>query len=81
MYDFEYHNIIDYWTKEFGLYMSMGERKELISIYEQAILRYNPDIEFDNMCKALCTKKYLFNTYGKLGYLVWNAVFTKAGMN
>jgi hypothetical protein len=81
MYEFEYHNIIDFWTKEFGIYMSMDERTELITLYEQALIRYNQDLEFDTLCKSLCTKRYLLNKYDKLGFYVWNAIFTKAGMN
>jgi tetratricopeptide (TPR) repeat protein len=79
MYDFEYHNIIDFWTGEFNLYMSMKERKEVIELYEQALIRYNPDIDFNKLCQNLCLKKYLDKKYGSLR--VFERVFTYAGMN
>jgi hypothetical protein len=81
MFDFEYHNIIDYWAKEFRLYMSMDERNELIEIYEQALVRYNTDLDFDDLCKSICIRKYLLTKYGKLGYGVWGRLFSKSSMN
>jgi len=79
MYDFEYHNIIDFWTEEFDLFMSMDERNKVIQMYEQALVRFSPDLDFNKLCEHLCLKKYLDKKYG--GLQIFERVFTRPGMN
>ena len=79
MYDFEYHNIIDYWSEEYKIFMSMEERAKLIELYEQALIRFNDDLDFNKLCMNLCMKKYLMEKYGALN--IWEKIFTRAGMN
>jgi len=73
MFDFEYQNIIDYWTKEYGIYMSMDDRNYLITTYEKALEKFDKDIDFDKIVQNMCLKKYLDDKYGGLG--VWKRIF------
>ena len=79
MFDFEYQNIIDYWTKEYGIYMSMSDRKYLIDVYEKALSVYHKDIDFDKIVQNMCMKMYLDEKYGGLG--VWKRIFLKHNFN
>lgn len=79
MFDFEYQNIIDYWSKEYGIYVSMKHRKYLIDVYEKALKTYHKDIEFDTMVQSMCMKMYLDDKYGGLD--VWKRIFLKHNFN
>ena len=79
MFDFEYQHIIDYWTKQYNIYMSMSDRKYLINTYEKVMKMYDKDIDFDKMCANMCLKMYLDDKYGGLG--VWQRLFLKHNFN
>ena len=79
MYDFEYQHIIDYWTKEYGIYMSMKDRNYLIQTYEDALRLYNSDLDFDKICQNMCLKMYLDGKYERLG--VWQKLFLRHNFN
>lgn len=75
MNNYEYHNIIDYWTSQYGLYISMDERNEIIRLFETELIKYNPDLDFDVLCSKLCARKYLNEKYAGLD--IWDRIYLR----
>mgnify|MGYP000956116721 CR=1 FL=1 len=78
MYDFEYNNIMDYWSNEFHVHIPTDDRKHIIRLYETA-LDERPYLEFNHLCKHMILHVYLVTKYPTLN--IFDTIFSKVGMN
>ena len=78
MYDFEYNNIMDYWSKEFHIHISTENRNSIIRLYEMG-LKHKPKLDFNFLCHHMMLQVYLTTKYPELE--LFDSVFSKWAMN
>ena len=80
MLDFEYQNIIDYYTKEYHVYLSATRRDSLIGLHkdleENAI---DGLIDFNLLCENLIIEEYLMVKWPTLD--LYNTMFSLPYVN
>lgn len=80
MLDFEYQNIIDYYTKEYHVYLSEGRRNSLIVLHKD--LEENAVdglIDFNLLCEHLIIEERLMERWPTLN--LYNVMFSLPYVN
>jgi hypothetical protein len=78
MYDFEYNNIMDFWSKEYHIHIDTEDRTKLIKLYEME-LDNRPELDFSNLCQHLVLQVYCMTKYPKLN--LFEAAFAPWALN
>lgn len=80
MLDFEYQNIIDYFTEQYSVYYSMEQRKSLIQLHKSLeTLSVSHLVDFGILCEQLTIENYLLKKYP--GFDLYNTFFSPMGQN
>lgn len=80
MYDFEYNNIIDYWSKEFHIHVPEKSRGDIIKSFELNDDYFKDiDLDFNLFCEHLMLKEYCSSKYPYLN--LYDYAFSIWAMN
>lgn len=82
MYDFEYNNIIDHWSKEFNIHVGDTDRTKIINLYEieeSKATEADIDLDFDMVCHQVLLRSYCMDKYPQLN--LFDTVYSIWGMN
>lgn len=79
-YDFEYNNIIDYWSKQFNVFVKTEDRESIIKMYEvNSQLTENSEVDFSHVCYHVIMHNYCVMKYPTLN--LYESVFSKHALN
>jgi len=60
MYEFEYNNVIDYWSDKFRLTVTESDRSAIVKLYESNEQKFEKmEMDFNIMCKQVLLHSYL----------------------
>ena len=64
MLEYEYNNIIDYWSKQFKLYVRTKDRKSIVKLYEDHQTQFDDrSLDFSDICQHVLMQSYCENKY------------------
>lgn len=80
MLDFEYQNIIDYFSKEYHVYFSEKKRQSLIELHKDLEENVKSDlVDFNSLCEQIMIEEYLNDKWPTLD--LYNSMFSLPYVN
>lgn len=79
-YDFEYNNIIDYWSEQFNVFVRTEDRQSIINMYETNSKKSKDvSVDFNHVCYHVIVHNYCTMKYPKMN--LYDNVFSKHALN